>query len=1193
MHWKTYNQTMFTHLRLHTEFSVVDGTNRIDDVVQVAAKDGQPALAITDFNNLFGGIKFYKQARSKGVKPLIGAEILLEGLGTDPTATSRLVLLVQNKQGYLNLSELIARAYTQNIVKAQAVMKLAWLKELDEGLIVLSGAQAGPVGQALVQGDVARAHEAALQLGSVFPHRFYLELQRAGRPEDESHVAATVQLAARMKLPVVATHPIQFTTPDDFEAHEARVCIADGEILSNPKRVRRFTREQYFKSAAQMEALFADIPSAIANTLEIAKRCSLTLVLGKNYLPEFPTPLVDGVRMSPEDYFRHASHEGLKERMAHLYSDAAEREAQMPAYVERLEFEIGTILKMGFPGYFLIVGDFINWAKNNGCPVGPGRGSGAGSLVAYSLKITDLDPIRYKLLFERFLNPERVSMPDFDIDFCQTNRNLVIDYVKGKYGKDAVSQIATFGTMAARGVIRDVGRVLDMPYMFCDGISKLIPNKPGTNVTLQLPPTDGKKNDKYIYASEAEPILAEREAKEEDVKTLLEMARKLEGMTRNIGMHAGGVLIAPGKLTDFCPLYQQPGSDSAVSQYDKDDVEAIGLVKFDFLGLATLTILEIAREFIMKRHPGQENFAYENLPLDDAKVYRLFSEGKTEAVFQFESVGMQRMLVDAKPSRLEDLIALNALYRPGPMDLIPSFVARKHGKEAIEYPHPLVAEMLSETYGIMVYQEQVMQTAQILGGYSLGGADMLRRAMGKKKAEEMAEHRSIFRAGAAKNDINEQKADEVFDLMEKFAGYGFNKSHAAAYSLLAYHTAWIKVHFTAEFFCANMTVEMDDTDKLKVLFEDAEKMGLSFEPPNINRGFHRFEPISNKEIRYGLGAIKGTGQQAIDAIVAAREGRGPTEESGPFKSLFDFTRRVDRSRLNKRCVEALIKAGAFDTIHLNRASLVESMDRAFDFAAASAANVNQVGLFDMGGDDDHGSSTQEPDLVQVLPWGVREQLMQEKSALGFYLSGHLFDEMALEVRRFAKRPVEEVLETREPQVLAGIISGFKVINGNRGKVGIFMLDDKSAAIEATADEALLNTSRSLLQDDTLVIVSGRLQPGRNGFSTRFVVQQIWSLEQARCRFGKYLRVAVNGKAPDVARLVQEFPPQREMSEQGELLRGLTVRLQIQRPPGTQEGSVGAMAELHLGDSAKFFPTDAALAGWRAQADQGKAVIAYD
>ena len=1193
---QTYNQAMFVHLRLHTEFSVVDSTNRIDEVVKAAAKDGQPAMAITDLNNLFGAIKFYKEGRGKGVKPLIGAELIIEGLGADPTAVSRVIVLVQNKQGYLNISELIARAFTQNVVKNQAVIKMAWLKELNEGLICLAGAQAGPVGQALVQGDTARAYEAAMQLASVFPHRFYLEVQRAGRTDDEAHVVATVQLAARMMLPVVATHPIQFTEPDDFEAHEARVCIADGEILSNPKRVRRFTREQYFKSAAQMEALFADIPSAIANTLEIAKRCSLTLVLGKPQLPVFPTPEVNGQRMTPEEYFRYASFEGLKERMRHLYPKADEREAQMPRYVERLEFELATILKMGFPGYFLIVGDFINWAKNNGCPVGPGRGSGAGSLVAYALKITDLDPLQYNLLFERFLNPERVSMPDFDIDFCQTNRNLVIDYVKDKYGKDAVSQIATFGTMAARGVVRDVGRVLDMSYTFCDGISKLIPNKPGTNVTLQLPPTDGKKNDKYVYASEAEPLLAEREAKEEDVKTLLELARKLEGMTRNIGMHAGGVLIAPGKLTDFCPLYQQPGSESAVSQYDKDDVEAIGLVKFDFLGLATLTILEIAREFIMKRHPGQENFAYENLPLNDAKVYRLFSEGKTEAVFQFESVGMQRMLVDAKPSRLEDLIALNALYRPGPMDLIPSFVARKHGKEVIEYPHPLVAEMLSETYGIMVYQEQVMQTAQILGGYSLGGADMLRRAMGKKKAEEMAEHRAIFRAGAAKNDISEEKADEVFDLMEKFAGYGFNKSHAAAYSLLAYHTAWIKVHYTAEFFCANMTVEMDDTDKLKVLFEDAEKMGLSFEPPNINRGVYRFEPISNKEIRYGLGAIKGTGQQAIEAIVAAREGRGPTEEAGPFKSLFDFARRVDRSRLNKRCVEALIKAGAFDSIHLNRAALVESMDRAFDFAAASAANANQHGLFDMGGEDDHGSSTQEPELVEVLPWGVREQLTQEKSAVGFYLSGHLFDEMALEVRRFAKRPIEEVLETREPQVLAGIISGFKVINGNRGKVGIFTLDDKSAAIEATADEALLTTYRSLLQDDTLVIVSGRLQPGRNGFAARFVVQQVWSLEQARCRFGKFLRVAVQldgrQRAPDLQALLREFPAEREMSEQGELVRGLGVRLQVQCL--TPEGELdGAAVDLHLDERAKFFPSDAALASWRGQAYQGKAAIVYD
>ncbi|MBK6323094.1 MAG: DNA polymerase III subunit alpha [Burkholderiales bacterium] len=1192
---------MFVHLRLHTEFSVVDGTNRIDEVIAAAVADDQPAIAITDLSNLFGAIKFYKQARAKGTKPIIGVEIFLEGLGGDTTALSRMVLLVQNKQGYLHISELLARAYTQNVVKNQAVIKLAWLQELNDGLICLSGAQAGPVGQALIQGDTQRALEIALQLGSVFAHRFYLELQRAGRVDDEPHVAAAVQLAARLKLPVVATHPVQFTTPDDFEAHEARVCIADGEILGNPKRVRKYTREQYFKSSAEMQALFADLPSALANTLEIAKRCSLTLVLGKNYLPEFPTPLVDGERMTPDEYFRYASHEGLKDRMAHLYPNATERDTQMPAYLERLEFEIGTILKMGFPGYFLIVGDFINWAKNNGCPVGPGRGSGAGSLVAYALKITDLDPIRYKLLFERFLNPERVSMPDFDIDFCQTNRNLVIDYVKAKYGKDAVSQIATFGTMAARGVVRDVGRVLDMSYTFCDGISKLIPNKPGTNVTLQLPPTDGKKNDKYVYASEAEPILAEREAKEEDVKTLLELARKLEGMTRNIGMHAGGVLIAPGKLTDFCPLYQQPGSESAVSQYDKDDVEAIGLVKFDFLGLATLTILEIAREFIMKRHPGQEGFAFENLPLDDARVYKLFQEGKTEAVFQFESSGMQRMLKDAKPTRLEDLIALNALYRPGPMDLIPSFVARKHGREVIEYPHPLVADMLSETYGIMVYQEQVMQTAQILGGYSLGGADMLRRAMGKKKAEEMAEHRSIFRAGAAKNDINEEKADEVFDLMEKFAGYGFNKSHAAAYSLLAYHTAWIKVHYTAEFFCANMTVEMDDTDKLKVLFEDAQRMGLSFEPPNINRGKHRFEPISNKEIRYGLGAIKGTGQQAIDAIVAAREGKGPTGEEGPFTSLFDFARRVDRSRLNKRCVDALIKAGAFDTLQLNRASLVASIDRAFDFAAATAANANQVGLFDMGGDDDHGSSTQEPDLVAAMPWGIKERLTYEKTAVGFYLSGHLFDEVTLEVRRFAKRQLDEVLDTREPQLLAGIVTDLRVINGQRGKLGLFKLDDKSAVLEARADEALLIAHKNQLKDDEIIIVMGKVQNDRFSGGKQLTVTQIWSLEQARCRFGKYLRVAVDaradGKGPDVARLLREFPAQKEETGHGELIRGLAVRLAIQRElqpaQGVEDACTGAVAELQLGDNARFYPSDAALAVWRAQAAQGKAVIAYD
>ena len=1183
---------MFVHLRLHTEFSVVDGTNRIDELAKAAAKDGQPALAITDLSNLFGAIKFYKEMRGKGVKPILGAEVFVEGEAG--AAPSRILLLVQGHQGYLNLSELLARAWTRNVVKAQAICTWEWLQELGEGLIAIAGAQAGPVGQALMKGDDAGAAHLALRLAGIFPHRFYMEVQRAGRADDEAHVVAAVQLAARLNLPVVATHPVQFATADDYEAHEARVCISEGEILGNQRRVRKFTREQYFKSSAQMQALFEDLPAALANSVEIARRCNISLVLGKPQLPNFPIPPVNGQVLSVEDYFRHVSFEGLEDRLRLLFPDEAKRNAQRPRYVERLEFELNTILKMGFPGYFLIVGDFIQWAKTHGCPVGPGRGSGAGSLVAYALKITDLDPLEYNLLFERFLNPERVSMPDFDIDFCQANRDRVIDYVKDKYGKDAVSQIATFGTMAAKAAIRDVGRVMDMSYTFCDGISKLVPNKPGQSYTLAYPPDPKKEGDKNNYALELEPLLAERVQKEEDVKTVIEMAQKLEGLTRNIGMHAGGVLIAPGKLTDFCPLYQQPGSEAAVSQYDKDDVEAIGLVKFDFLGLATLTILEIAREFIMKRHKGQENFSFETIPLDDGPTYKLFSDGKTEAVFQFESRGMQGMLREARPSRLEDLIALNALYRPGPMDLIPSFVNRKHGKEVVEYPHPLVEKVLSETYGIMVYQEQVMQTAQVLGGYSLGGADMLRRAMGKKKAEEMAEHRAIFRKGAAEKNISEQKADEVFDLMEKFAGYGFNKSHAAAYSLLAYHTGWLKVHYTAEFFCANMTVEMDDTDKLKVLLDDAQKnFGIAFEAPDVNRGNYRFEPVSDKAIRYGLGAVKGTGQAAIEAIIAAREGRGDGPQGttqGPFTSLFDFCVRVERSKINKRTVDALIKAGAFDSVHSNRAALVASIDRAFEFSAAALANIDQGGLFDLPGEDTHGASDQEPDLVDVPAWGVKERLTFEKPALGFYLSGHLFDEVATEVRRFVRTTVGALVDTRETQTVAGIVSGFRVVNGMRGKQGIFVLDDTSARVEASASESVMATYRELLQEDELVIVSGRLQPGRNGFEARFIVQQVMDLATARSRFGKYLYLAVGNQLPEVERLLRQFPCRQESTEQGEPLHhGLKLRLAVQ----CAAGQGNAAAELQLGDGHRIYPSDAALAAWAEQAADGVATIVYD
>jgi DNA polymerase-3 subunit alpha len=1169
----------FVHLRTHTEYSVVDGTLRIDDAIGAAAADGQGALAITDLSNLFGAVKFYGAARRAGVKPIVGADLWLEP-DVGERAPSRIVVLAQNRQGYHHLCELLSRSWLHNAQRGQAWLQWAWLVELNEGLIVLSGAESGAIGQALLSGDLVRAEAVARRIDAVFPKRFYLELQRAGLPNHEAHVTAAVKLANALRLPVVATHPVQFLTANDYEAHEARICVAEGEMLSNPRRVRRFGREQYFKTQAQMEALFADLPSAVRNTVEIAKRCNLALVLGKPQLPDFETPMVQGERLPMAEYFRIASHQGLEVRLRQLYPDDAVRQAERPRYVDRLDFEIETILKMGFPGYFLIVADFINWAQRNGCPVGPGRGSGAGSLVAYSLNITGLDPLRYNLLFERFLNPERVSMPDFDIDFCQANRDRVIDYVKQKYGRDAVSQIATFGTMAAKAALRDVGRVLGMSYGHVDSVAKLVPAPPGKSVTLRRPPA--VPDNGVIYARRESPEIEQREKNEEEVAELLAMAERVEGIVRNVGMHAGGVLIAPGKITDFCPLYMQPGSDSAVSQFDKDDVEAIGLVKFDFLGLATLTILELAKEMIVANHPERTGFSYDDLPLEDPKVYRLFSEGRTESVFQFESAGMRRMLRDAKPSRLEDLIALNAMFRPGPMENIPSFCARKHGREDVSYPHPLLETVLGETYGIMVYQEQVMQAAQVLGGYSLGGADLLRRAMGKKKAEEMAKHREIFRSGAASKDISAEVADEVFDLMEKFAGYGFNKSHAAAYSLLAYHTAWIKVHCTAEFFAANMTVELDDTDKLKALLVDARTFGITLEAPDVNSGTYRFEPVGPKTLRFGLGAIKGTGQGAIEAIVVAREGRDGAA-GGPFKSLFDFCARVDRQRVNRRVVEALVKAGAFDALHPNRASTLASVGRALDWADTQAAHADQGGLFDFG--DSHAASTQEPGLVHAEAWGIKERLTFEKAALGFYLSGHMFDQSADEIRRFVKTRIGDLLDSREPQLLAGIVGDLRVVNGQRGRVAIFKLDDTSEPIEAVANEDVLNANKDLLKDDELVIVQGKVQPDRFSGGMRLNVLQVWDLAAARCRFGKYLRVEVNGSIPPVAEVLRDFPSRRVVTDRGESARGLTVRLQLLRDR--------ASAELDLGDSARFYPTDAAIDRWRAGAHNGRAAVVYD
>ena len=1174
----------FVHLRSHSEYSVVDGTLRIDDLVKAAAKDGQPAVAVTDLSNLFGAVKLYSGARKKGVQPIIGADVWLEP-EEGAKAPTRLLLLIQNRQGYLRLCELLGEAWTAPGQRTHAWVFWQSLVANNDGLICLSGADLGPVGQALLMGDAGKAEAWARKLAEAFPGRFYIELQRGGHATNEPHIRGVVPLAAKLQLPVVATHPIQFLEPDDFEAHEARVCVAEGETLGNPKRIKRFTKEQHFKTAAQMEALFADIPSAIANTVAIARRCSLTLVLGKPQLPDFPTPIMaDGQPQPMEDYFRELSHQGLEERLLHLFPDAAQRDAERPRYVERLDFEINTILKMGFPGYFLIVQDFINWAKNNGCPVGPGRGSGAGSLVAYALKITDLDPLKYNLLFERFLNPERVSMPDFDIDFCQGNRDRVIDYVKDRYGRDAVSQIATFGTMAAKAALRDVGRVLGMGYGHVDSIAKLIPAPPGKTVTLaKLPPDFDPDKAKVIYARHEAPELNEREKAEEEVAALLELAERVEGMVRNIGMHAGGVLIAPGKITDFCPLYQQPGSDSAVSQYDKDDVEQIGLVKFDFLGLATLTILETAKEFIMARHPDQKDFDFAKIPLDDAATYRLLSEGKTVAVFQLESRGMQGMLRDAKPSVFEDIIALVALYRPGPMDLIPSFCARKHGKEEVTYPHPLMETVLKETYGIMVYQEQVMQVAQIVGGYSLGGADLLRRAMGKKKVEEMQHHRGLFAEGAAKNGISEQLANEIFDLMEKFAGYGFNKSHAAAYALLAYHTAWLKQHYTAEFFAGNMTIASDDTDKLKIFHDDAtQNFGIRFTPPDVNQGQWRFIPIDSKTICYALGAVKGTGQGAIEAIVREREA------NGPFKSFFDFCCRVDRKLVNKRVVEALIKAGAFDNLVPHRAGLLASVGLAFEYADTLAANADQGGLFDFG--DSHAASTNEPDLVPTEPWSTKEQLTLEKTAIGFYLTGHLFDEHEREVRRFAKR-ISDLQDSREPQMVAGIVSEMRIINGQRGRVAIFKLDDKSESIEAVANQDTLDANKDTLKDDELLIIQGKVQTDRFSGGLRLNVQQVMSLATARCRHARFVRLVARDQALPIDTLLQEFPAKRVPAPEPDLpdaVQGLPLRVIVER----HTPEISARGELDLGDRARVFPSDQALKRLKELMPQAEPTVVY-
>jgi DNA polymerase-3 subunit alpha len=1085
----------FVHLRLHSEYSVTDGIVRIDEAVRRAGADAMPALALTDSANLFGMVKFYRAARAAGVKPLIGADCWVQN-ETEADKPARVLLLCASRAGYLRLCELLSRAWLKNQHRARAEIARAWLREAGtDGLIALSGAGGGDVGQALSASNAAAAERLARDWAALFPGRYYLELQRAGFAHGEALLARTVELAARLALPVVATHPVQFLAPEDFRAHEARVCIAQGYVLGDQRRPKLFTPEQYFKSQAEMAQLFADAPQALENTLEIARRCNLEIELGRSRLPAFPTP----PGLTIDQYLRQQSEQGLAARLEKLFSEPAARAAATSRYRERLDFEIRTIIQMGFAGYFLIVADFINWAKQHGVPVGPGRGSGAGSLVAYSLGITDLDPITYDLLFERFLNPERVSMPDFDIDFCQDGRDKVIDYVRRKYGEDCVSQIVTFGTMAARAVVRDTGRVLDLGYNFCDQVAKLIPVQPGRTITLQ-------------EAREMEPLLAQREQKEDEVKELLALGEKLEGLTRNVGMHAGGVLIAPGKLTDFCPLYAAEGTANAISQLDKDDVEAVGLVKFDFLGLTTLTILDWAERYV--RALGEAEFSLERIPLDDKATYQLLSAGNTTAVFQLESRGMRDLIKRARPDRFEDVIALVALYRPGPMDLIPDFIARKHGRERVEYLDKRLEPILSPTYGIMVYQEQVMQIGQVIGGYTLGGADLLRRAMGKKKPEEMAKQRDIFVSGAEKNGLAKGKATQLFDLMEKFAGYGFNRSHAAAYALLAYQTAYMKAHHAAAFMAANLSLVMDDTDKVRQFHEDALANGLAVLPPDINASDYRFRPVDAKTIRYGLGAVRGTGESAIGAILEARK-------SGPFTGLFDLCRRADKRIVNRRVIEALVRAGAFDTIERNRASLLASVGRALEMAEQAERQAAQVSLF---GDAEGGHAAQEA-LIDAKPWDLRQQLMEEKAALGFTLSGHLFTVYQRELEGFPRVPLAQLSPAEHRVWLAGVVSSARTQMTRRGRMMAAVLDDGSAQVEVSVFNELFEKHRDKLKEDALLVVQGKVQRDEFAGGLRVTADELFDLPGLRARYASRLRLDMNGQA-DARQLMELLAPYR-------------------------------------------------------------------
>lgn len=1085
----------FIHLRIHTEYSLQDGLCSIPDLLQKAHACNMPAIAITDLNNLYAAIKFYQEAMELGIKPIIGIDITVENSRKN-NHHALLTLLCQNNEGYQNLLKLVSKSYLEGQNSGKPLIKEEWLATYSQGLIVLSGAEKGDIGQALLAKDIKLAKSYLKKWQTLFPQRFYIEINRTGKTNEETYIQQVLALSSLAKAPLVATNDVRFLEADDFEAHETRICIQEAHFLNDPKRPKNYSQQQYFRSQQEMQQLFADFPEALTNSVEIAKRCNVNLALGINRLPHFPVP----ANYTTESFLSEVAQIGLNERLAALFniSDITFETERKP-YDERLQRELAVINKMGFAGYFLIVADFTKWAKKNGIPVGPGRGSGPGSLVAYALKITDLNPLTLELLFERFLNPERVSMPDFDIDFCPEGRDKVIQYVMEKHGADSVSQIITYGTMAAKAVIRDVGRVLGLGYGFVDKIAKLIPFEIG--MTLEK-------------ALAQEPLLKERYEEDEEVRTLIDLGRKLEGVARNVGKHAGGIVIAPGKLTDFVPLYCEPNeARHPVTQFDKDDVEAVGLVKFDFLGLKTLTIIDRALHIINKQRKEKNSplIDISFIPLQDAKTFQLLKQCQSTAVFQLESHGMRDLIKRLQPDCFEDLIALVALFRPGPLQsgMVDDFINRKHGRAKVSYPHPHLEPILRPTYGVILYQEQVMQIAQVLAGYTLGAADILRRAMGKKKPEEMAKQREIFCKGATSNGVNADIASHIFDLMEKFAGYGFNKSHSAAYALIAYQTAWLKAHYPAAFMSAVLSADMDRTEKILLFLEECKSLKLQVSPPDINQSNYTFTVINENHLMHGLGSIKGVGEGAIENIILARQ------SGGLFKNLFDFCQRIDGRKVNRRVLEALIKSGCFDLLYNNRASLMASLTIAMQQAEQSLQNKT------WGQHDLLGLSTEETICHYVeASWTINQQLQGEKETLGFYLTGHPMHQYLHELQHLVTCNIGELNPNKPQSVrIAGIITSIKIRQTKRGdKMAICTIDDGTSAIEMVCFADIFSKLRALLIEEQLIIVDGDTSLDDFSNSARIICREAYSLDQAREKFAKYLKITLNNANIDAHQL---------------------------------------------------------------------------